>query len=44
MHAQHLILVAAAEQRNAVLPDDQTIREAFRTQLLAIAESYRATR
>ena len=34
----------AAEQRNAVLPDDQTIREAFRTQLLAIAESYRATR
>lgn len=34
----------AAEQRNAVLPDDHAVREAFRSQLQAVAESYRKTR
>lgn len=34
----------AVEQRNAVLPDDHTQREAFRAALEAVAQSYRKHR
>ena len=35
---------AAVEQRNQALPDDHDIREGFRAQLEAVAESFKARR
>lgn len=35
---------AAVERRNAVLPDDSTVRESFRAQLQALARTYQQTR